>query len=133
MTENVELQQPIGKQQTMDFEKQGNEAESQKEEFKHQEDNVEHTQHELEPSQDRDNELEIIFQDEPIEEQRSKDIFLEKYVTRHHVPKKIIAEKEFGVMKRKILRSDTCLLYDFEHKSMKGTLENESWIQEMNG
>lgn len=35
-------------------------------------------------------------------------------------------------MTRKRLRSDTCLLCDFEPKTMKDSLDNEDWIQEMN-
>ena len=57
---------------------------------------------------------------------------LEKYVRRHHAPKQIIGGKESGVMTRKRLRSDACLLCEFEPKSMKDSLENEDWIQAMN-
>ena len=35
---------------------------------------------------ERDNELDIIFQDEPIQEQRRKKPILEKCVRRHHAP-----------------------------------------------
>jgi hypothetical protein len=35
-------------------------------------------------------------------------------------------------MKKKILRSDTCLLCEFEPKSVKDSLENEYWIQAIN-
>ena len=35
-------------------------------------------------------------------------------------------------MTRKRIRSETCLLCEFEPKYVKDALENEDWIQEMN-
>jgi len=35
-------------------------------------------------------------------------------------------------MTRRNLKNDTCLLCEFEPKSVKDSLENEDWIQEMN-
>ena len=51
---------------------------------------------------------------------------------RHHAPEQIIRHKEFGIVTRKRLRNDTCLLFKFEPKSVKDALENEDWIQAMN-
>ena len=60
--------------------------ESQTKWIKHYGDIVEQDELELELGPKRDNELEIIFQDEPIEEQRRKGNVLAKYVRRHHAP-----------------------------------------------
>ena len=49
-------------------------------------------------------------------EERRKEPTLEKYVRRHHAREQIIRNKDSGVMTRKILRSDTCLLWEFEPK-----------------
>lgn len=43
-----------------------------------------------------------------MQEDRRKEPTQEKYVRRHLSPKKIIGNKESGVIKRKIIRSDTC-------------------------
>lgn len=78
------------------------------------------------------NELEINFQYEPEEEERRKEPTLEKCVRRYHAPKQIIGNKDSGVVKRKILRSDTCLLCEFKPKIDNYASDNEYWIQEMN-
>lgn len=51
---------------------------------------------------------------------------------RYHEPEKILVNKDSRVMTRKILRSDTCLLYEFEPKSVKDDLNNGDYIQVMN-
>ena len=89
-------------------------AEQQEEDVKlprnnvdHNIDNVDHVELEPKPKQEKDNELKLIFQDEPIEEQRRKEHVLEKYVRRHHAYEQIIGDKESSIMKRKRIRSDT--------------------------
>ena len=109
---NVELQQQVVGQLIGGVEHQQNDAEIHEENVEHQEDNVE--QEEIEPK--RQNELEIIFQDESVEEERMKETILEKYVRRHHAPDKIIGDKESRFLTMKRLKSDTCLLCEFEPK-----------------
>ena len=56
---------------------------------------------------------------------------LAKYVKRHHTPDQIIGNKSEGTMTRSKLKG-TCLLVDFEPRSVKDALENKSWIEAMN-
>lgn len=56
---------------------------------------------------------------------------LAKYVRRHHTPGQIIGDKSEGTMTRSKLKG-TCLLANFEPRSVKDALENESWIEAMN-
>ena len=49
----------------------------------------------------------------------------------HHTPDQIIGDKSKGTMKRSNLKG-TCLLADFEPRSVKDALKNESWIEAMN-
>ena len=56
---------------------------------------------------------------------------MSKYVRRHHTPDQIIGDKLDGTVTRKKLKG-TCLLAEFEPRSVKDALENESWIQAMN-
>ena len=49
---------------------------------------------ELEPKPKIQNELEINFQDEPIQEETRKEPKLEKYVRRHHAHEQIIGRKK---------------------------------------
>ena len=65
------------------------------------------------------------LQDKPEEEVTRPKPTLEKYVRRHHVPYQIIGDTYSRVMTRKILRSDICLLCEFEPKSVKHALDNE--------
>ena len=90
--------------------------------------NVKHLELELELGQGKENELEIIFQDEPVEEQRRKLPMLAKFVRRHHKPEQIIGDVESSVMTRKRLKDDIFLLYEFEPKLVKYALDNEDWI-----
>ena len=53
------------------------------------------------------------------------------YVTRHHTPDPIIADKLEGIMIRSKLKV-RCLLAQFEFRSIKDALENENWIEAMN-
>ena len=57
---------------------------------------------------------------------KSKEPMLAKYVRMHHAPNQIIE-----TMKRRKLKG-TCLLVEFEPRTIKDALENESWIEEMN-
>ncbi len=125
---NAKFPQPIVKQHIVGVKQQENNTEVHTEGVKHQEDNVEQE----EPKPKRVNELEIISNDELLEEERIKEPILEKYIKRHHAFEKIIGDKEFGVMTRKRLRSETCLLCDFEPKSVKDALEDKDLIQAMN-
>ena len=50
---------------------------------------------------------------------------------RHHAPDQNIGDKLEGTMTRSKLKV-TCLLIDFEPRSVKDALENESWIEAMN-
>ena len=75
--------------------------------------------------------LEVNLQDEPKVEEIRREPTLAKYVRRHHAPDQVIGDKDSGVMKRKILRSDTCLLCEFDPKLMKDALNNEHLIQGM--
>ena len=62
---------------------------------------------------------------------RGKEPILEKYVKRRHAPDQIIGDKSKGTMTRSKLKG-TCLLADFEPRSVKDALENESWIEATN-
>ena len=54
-----------------------------------------------------------------------------KYVRRHHIPNQVIGDKSEGTMRRSKLKG-TCLLAEFEPRSVKDVLKNESWIEAMN-
>ena len=54
-----------------------------------------------------------------------------KYVRRHHAPDQIIGDKLEGTMTRSKLQG-TCLLADFEPRSVKDAFENESWTEAIN-
>ena len=62
---------------------------------------------------------------------KDKEPILAKYVRRHHAPDQIIGDKLEGTMTRSKLKG-TCLLADFESRSIKDAFENESWIEAMN-
>ena len=62
---------------------------------------------------------------------KGKEPVLAKYVRRHHTPDQIIGDKSKGTMTRIKLKG-TCLLADFEPRSVKYALENEIWIEAMN-
>ena len=62
---------------------------------------------------------------------KGKEPVLAKYVTRHHTSDQIIGDKSKGTMTRSKLKG-TCLLADFEPRSVKDALENESWIEAIN-
>ena len=62
---------------------------------------------------------------------KGKEPILAKYVRRHHTPDQIIGDKLEGTMIRSKLKGK-CLLADFEPRSVKDALENESWIEAMN-
>ena len=53
---------------------------------------------------------------------------LAKHVRGHHKSEQIIGDTKASVMARKRLRSDACLLCEFEPKSVKDALDNEDWI-----
>ena len=74
-------------------------------------------------------EVEIQNEDSGIQS-KGKELILAKYVRRHHAPNQIIGDKSKGSMTSKL--KDTCLLANFEPKSVKDALENESWIEAMN-
>ena len=44
---------------------------------------------------------------------------------RNHAPVQIIGDKDSRVMKKRGLKNDTCLLCEFDPKSIKYTLEDE--------
>ena len=54
-----------------------------------------------------------------------------KYVRRDHALDQIIGDKLEGTMKRSKLKG-SCLPVEFEPRSVKDALENESWIEAMN-
>ena len=62
---------------------------------------------------------------------RGKEPVLAKYIRRHHAPDQIIGDKSEGTLTRSKLKN-TCLLVDFEPRSIKDALENDSWIEAMN-
>ena len=62
---------------------------------------------------------------------KSKIPVLAKYVRRHHTPDQNIRDKLEGTMTRSKLKG-ICLLAEFEHRSVKDALKNESWIEAMN-
>ena len=51
---------------------------------------------------------------------------------KHHASDQIIVDKVLGVVTRKRLKIDTCLLCLYEPRSLKDALENEDWISIMN-
>lgn len=55
---------------------------------------------------------------------KGKEPLLAKYFRRHHAPDQIIGNKSKGTMTRITLKA-TCLLDDFEPRSIKDSLENE--------
>ena len=57
---------------------------------------------------------------------------LERYIRRNHAPNQIIGDKLDGIMTRNKLKC-TCLLTEFEPRSGKDALDNEIWIEAMNG
>ena len=59
---------------------------------------------------------------------KSKELVLARYVKRHHAPDQIIGDRSDGTMTRSKLKG-TCLLFEFEPRNIKDTLENESWIE----
>ena len=62
---------------------------------------------------------------------KGKELVLAKYARRHHSLDQIIEDKSEGTMTRSKLKG-TCLLAEFEPRSVKDALENESWIEAMN-
>ena len=56
---------------------------------------------------------------------------LARYVRRHHAPDQIIGDKSDGIMTKNKLKG-TCLLTEFEPRSVKDALVNKSWIKDMN-
>jgi hypothetical protein len=62
---------------------------------------------------------------------KGNETVLAKYVRRHHVSDQIIGDKYEGTMKRSKLKG-TCFLIDYEPRSVKDALGNESWIEAMN-
>ena len=54
-----------------------------------------------------------------------------KYVRRHHTPNQIIGDKLEGTMTRSKLKG-TCLLAEFELRSVKDAFKNESWVEAIN-
>lgn len=125
---NVVLQQSVTKQHIIGVRKQQNDVEGHVEDVKHHEDSAKQLENELE----RQNELEIIFQDEHVEEYRNKELVLEKYVRRHYALEKIIGNEESEVMTRERIRSEICLHCYFKPKSIKDSLENKDCIQDTN-
>ena len=72
-------------------------------------------------------EVEIQNEDNAIPS-KVKEPVLAKYVRRHHAPNHITRDKSYGTMTRRKLKG-TCLLVEFEPRSVKDALENESWIE----
>ena len=62
---------------------------------------------------------------------KDKEPFLGKYIRRHHAPDQIIGDKYDGTMKRRKLKG-TCLLIEFEPRSVKDAVENEYWNKDSN-
>ena len=57
---------------------------------------------------------------------------LAKYVRRYHKTNQLIGDVELSVMTRRKIKGDTCLLCEFEPKTIKYSLDNQDWIQDMN-
>ena len=57
---------------------------------------------------------------------------LAKYIRINHKPKQITRSKDSRVATRNKFKNKTCLLCEFEPKSVKDALDNEDWIQAMN-
>ena len=53
---------------------------------------------------------------------------LAKYVRSHYKAKIIISDTKSSVMKIRRLKANTCLLFEFEPKTLKDDLDNEDWI-----
>ena len=94
--------------------------------------NTECSEPKPESEQRRGNEPKIISLEEPEEEPRIKLPVLVKYVRRHHKPNQIIGYVESIVMTKIKLKSDTCLLCEFEPQSIKYASDNEDWLHAMN-
>ena len=62
---------------------------------------------------------------------KSKEPVLARYIKRHHALDQIIGDKSNGKMTRRKLKG-ICLLAEFEPRNIKGALDNESWVEEMN-
>lgn len=69
--------------------------------------------------------------DESHGEPRTEPI-LAKYVRRHLSQNHIIGDKSVEVMTRSKLKDNTCLISDFEPRTVQDALENEDWINAMN-
>ena len=87
--------------------------------------NAKHLEPKPKLEQERWNEPEIIFLDEPEGELIRKLPVLAKYVRRHHKLDQIIGDIESSVMTRRWLKDNTCLLCELKHKSIKDALDNE--------
>ena len=70
-------------------------------------------------------------EDDNANHSRGKEPVLAKYVRRHHSADQIIGDKSDGTMTRSKLKG-TCLLANFEPRSVKDALGNDSWIEAMN-
>ena len=57
---------------------------------------------------------------------------ISKFLGGHHKLEQIIGDVESTVMKRKILKGDSCLICEFEPKLVKDSLDNEDLIQVTN-
>ena len=60
-----------------------------------------------------------------------KEPMLARYVRKHHTPNQIIGDKSEGTMTRRKLKG-TCLLAEFEPRSVKYSLKNKIRIESMN-
>lgn len=65
------------------------------------------------------------LQDEIEEEERRNEPALARYVRRHHALDQIIRNKDSQIMIGKWLRSDACVLCEFEPKLVKDALDND--------
>ena len=62
---------------------------------------------------------------------KSKEPMLARYVWRCHAPNQIIGDKSNGTMTIRKLKV-TCLFTKSEPWNIKYSLDNESWVEEMN-
>ena len=60
-------------------------------------------------------------------ESKKKEPILARYVKKHHAPEQIIRDQTKGIMKMNKLKG-TCLLSEFEPRTTKDALNDESWI-----
>lgn len=57
---------------------------------------------------------------------------LARYIKRHHLPDQFTGDKSDRAMTKSKLKG-TCLFSQFKPRNIKDALDNERWVEEMNG